>query len=171
MPKKTGNTQRILRMLDELGPMTRLEICRELEPNAQNISSLVSALLREQPRNPRRIHISGWTFEIEGERHYPRAIYALGDRPDAKRPRPLSRTEIVARYRAALRTKYQTNSVFNLARTQKEIHAVSKMRQPQATHTREPAHRARGLAPTHLQGLPSLLADPRVRQPGQQDAG
>lgn len=135
MARYTGNTQRILRMLEELGPMTRLEICRELEPNAQNISSLMSALLREQPRNPRRIHICGWTFEIEGERHYPRAIYAIGgDKPDAKRPKPLKRAEIVSRYRNSLKAKYKTNSVFNLARTQEEIYAVRKMRKPQATH-------------------------------------
>lgn len=134
MAKKTGNTQRILRMLAELGPMTRLEICRELEPNAQNISSLVSALLREQPCNPRRVHISGWICEIEGGRRYPRAIYALGDKPDAKRPRPMKRAEIVARYRAALCAKYRANSVFHLARTQKEIYEVSQLRQHQAAH-------------------------------------
>lgn len=134
MARYTGTTERVLRLLEELGPMTRAEICRELGPHAKNVSSIVSILVRDQPRNPRRVHICEWVFDMEGERHYPRAVYALGDKPNARRPKPKKRTEIVARYRAGLKAKFKTNSVFNLARTQEEIHAVSKMRKPQATH-------------------------------------
>ena len=134
MGRPNGNTARVLRMLEELGPMTRAEICRELGPLDKNISALMSILIREQPRRPRRVHICEWVYDMEGQRPYPRAVYALGDKPNAKRPKPKKRTTVVNEYRARLKTKYQANSVFNLARTQREIYAVPKMRKPEATH-------------------------------------
>lgn len=116
MPRYTGTTARILRLLEELGPMTRAEIARELGSGINNVSSLVSALIRDQPRNPRRIHICEWIYDMEGERPYPRAVYALGDKPNARRPKPKKRTVVVNAYRARRKTMQQQNSVFNLAR-------------------------------------------------------
>lgn len=114
--------------------MTRAEICRELGPNDRNISSLLSILVRDQPLNPRRVHICEWVYDMEGQRPYPRAVYALGDKPNARRPKPKKRTAIVNEYRARCKAKQQLNSVFNLAKSQGEIHAVLKMRKPQAAH-------------------------------------
>jgi len=114
--RATGTTEAILQVLADFGPMTRAEICRELGPRAINVSSLVSNLIRNLPATPRRAYICGWIYDMEGQRPYPRAVYALGDRPNAKRPSPKKRTEVVNAYRARLKAKYQQNSVFNLAR-------------------------------------------------------
>ena len=170
MGRGNGNTARVLRLLGELGPMTRAEICRELGPDAKNISSLVSILIRKQPLMPRRAHICAWVFDMDGERRYPRAVYALGDEPNAKRPKPQTRAQVVANYRMRLTARYKSNSVFNLARTQKDINAVSKMRQPEATHTRVKANRDVCLAQARVQDVPSHLADGGAFQRGAQDA-
>lgn len=116
MARYRGTTEAILRVLADFGPMTRAEICRELGPRAINVSSLVSNLIRNLPATPRRAYICGWVYDMEGQRPYPRAVYALGDRPNAKRPSPKKRTEVVNAYRARLKAKYQQNSIFNLAR-------------------------------------------------------
>lgn len=115
MGRRTGTTEAILRVLSELGPMTRAEICRELGSSAVNVSSLMSNLIRDLPATPRRAHIREWVYDMEGQRPYPRAVYALGDKPNAKKPGPKKRTEVVNAYRARLKAKYRNSSVFNLA--------------------------------------------------------
>jgi hypothetical protein len=117
MGRGIGTTDRILRLLAELGPMTRAEIERELGPHAKNVSSLVSLLCQVRPANPRRAHISGWVFDMENKQRYPRAVYALGDLPNVKRPKPKTRAEVLRRYRAKRKAKYQFNSIFNIARS------------------------------------------------------
>lgn len=135
MGRYTGATDAILRLLAEYGPMTRAEIDREL-PGYRNLSSLVSLLTSERPANPRRAHICGWVWDTEGMREYPRAVYALGDKPNAKRPKPKTRAEIVARYKAKRSTKCYTNSIFNLAQAPRRIHAMHEVRGAPASHPR-----------------------------------
>lgn len=75
----------------------------------------MSNLIRDLPATPRRAHIREWVYDMEGQRPYPRAVYALGDKPNAKKPGPKKRTEVVNAYRARLKAKYRNSSVFNLA--------------------------------------------------------
>jgi hypothetical protein len=111
--------------------MTRTEIDRELGVYAKNTSSLLSLLCQVRPTNPRRAHISGWVFDMEGEQSYPRAVYALGDLPNAKRPKPKTRAEVLRRYRAKRKAKYQFNSIFNIARGP---NGLPKVRGREAAH-------------------------------------
>jgi hypothetical protein len=78
------------------------------------VSSIVSRMSRASARLPKRIYVSAYTYDHEGQRSYPRAIYALGDKPDAKRPVPDPNAN-KRRYNAKVKAKHTANFVFNLA--------------------------------------------------------
>lgn len=143
MARRVGTTEAILKALAELGPMTRAEICRELGSSAVNVSALVSNLTRDLPNTPRRAHIREWIYDMEGQRPYPRAVYALGDKPNAKKPRPKKRTEVVNSYRARRKAKYRNSSVFNLA-SNITCNALSAASRSTASQNRAGQNRAFG---------------------------
>lgn len=113
-------TQRMLDALAELGPMTRSELCRAVGADRRTCASVVSRLMRprQRPVAPRRVHICGWRDDEEGQRRYLRAVYALGDRPDARKPAYKPRL-LAAKRRYWARTHAKrgraVNSVFALA--------------------------------------------------------
>ena len=104
----------IIRLLTDLGPMTRVEICQHLGIDRRAASSIVSRMAKANPRKPQRLYISGYTYDQEGERSYPRAIYALGDLPNARRPKP-DPLGAKRRYNAKVKAVNTMNFVFNLA--------------------------------------------------------
>lgn len=118
---------KILRMLGEYGPMTRSEICLHLGMAKEDIASCVSRLARNAPRAGKRIHVTGYVYDMEGERRYPRAVYALGDHPDKPKPKcnPL---EVKRRYWARRKGRMTANSVFHLGMTRRDVDAYIKER-------------------------------------------
>lgn len=103
----------ILHLLEELGPMTRIEMCDHLGLDRHTVSSIVSRMAKESPRKPKRIHIKGYAYDHEGQRRYPRAIYALGNAPDARRPKADPKGA-KRRYNAKVKALNTANFVFNL---------------------------------------------------------
>lgn len=121
-----GDTVRdILSLLQEIGPMTRDEICKELNKTGNQISGVITRLSRSSPRHEKRLHIHGWVMDAEGARRYPRAIYAYGNGKDAKKPKS-SRKEVARRANEKTRMIYTTNSVFNLGMTRRQFRALSQ---------------------------------------------
>lgn len=93
--------------------MTRAAICRHLGGTRNEIGSVVSRLNRPTTTQPKRIYILRYTYEDEGSNvAYPRAVYALGNKPDAIKPEP-NRNEVARRWRE--RSKVRVNSVFEWA--------------------------------------------------------
>ena len=113
-------TQLILQMLAEEGPMTRAEICRRLGREKDKVAATVTRLHRRTPAVGKRIHICEYVYDMEGERYYPRAVYALGDKLDAKKPKA-DQLEVKRRYRERHKKRYTANSVFNLGLTRRQI--------------------------------------------------
>lgn len=113
--RQHGDTiAQVLELLREVGPMTRAEMSQHLHIDRRNLASAVTRMIRSSPRLPRRIHILSYVSDMEGQRVYPRAVYALGDKPDAKRP--VSDTKAIKRrYNAKVRARNTANFVFNLA--------------------------------------------------------
>jgi predicted ArsR family transcriptional regulator len=116
--KPYGSTvAKITHLLEQYGPMTRDEICVHLDVNRMNISAVISRMKKPGVDTPRRLHISGYTHDSEVGRCYPRAIYDLGDKTDAKK---LNRQENrrQARKRSDQRRAIHntTNFVFNLGK-------------------------------------------------------
>jgi len=111
----------ILEMLND-GPMTRAEICLNLGRDKESIASIVSRLARNTVKAGKRIYVKSYVWDMEGERRYPRAVYALGKKADAPKPKPdVKATK--ARYWAKRKAKFTCNSVFNLALTRRQLEA------------------------------------------------
>lgn len=112
----------ILEALED-GPMTRTELCLALDNNKQSISSILSRLRKDLPKSGKRIYIKSYVWDSEdGGRYYPRAVYAIGSKADAPKPKPdVKATK--ARYWAKRKAKLTCNSVFNLALTRRQLEA------------------------------------------------
>lgn len=109
----------IIQALKDYGPMTRIEICDALNTTRKSVSAVMTRLNRDTPRIPKRIYVKSYVYDHEGQRYYPRAVYDLGDKPDAKPP---GADPVSARKRYLQRKKMlnTANSVFNLALTRKQ---------------------------------------------------
>lgn len=105
---------RITAALDDLGPMMCTDIARHLGLQRDRVSSAMVRMTTHGPILGRRAHISGWSHSLDELRHYPRAIYALGDQPDARKPRLKTVFEVNRDSRARRRAKVTMNFVFNL---------------------------------------------------------
>lgn len=131
MTSKRGVIVReILRMLDEEGPMTRAEICKRLGRAKDEIAAVVSRLHKRTPVSGKRIYIKEYVYDMEGERMYPRAVYALGGGKDAARPIP-DQKEVKRRYWARSQLKLKANSVFNLGLSRSQLRALRKKAEQQ----------------------------------------
>lgn len=112
----------ILAALEHHGPQTRSELEQSCGIEKENISGVISRLHKETPNFGKRIYIIGYTNEAEGSgRTYPRAIYAIGDGEDAKKPKPKTRKEIRNKYDAKITNQFRMNSVFNMALNREAI--------------------------------------------------
>lgn len=104
----------ILSLLGEFGPMTRAEICAHLGATKSEVSAVVTRMANDTPRKGKRIYVERYVNDCEGARSYPRAVYALGNKPDAKRPKA-DRLAPKRRYNAKQKAMNTMNFVFNLA--------------------------------------------------------
>lgn len=124
--KGWGSTvQLILNALDECGELTAREMCDHIEVDRDNLSTILCRMSKELPKVPKRIYVVRYVSDAEGLRKYPRPVYALGNLPDAKKPKS-NLKEIRRAYRQRVRMKMTANSVFNLARTRQEYKELRK---------------------------------------------
>ena len=125
-PQEWGETTaRILNLLATQGPMTRAELQQATGLERMYLSAVVTRLNREGAKTPKRIHIQGYVHDHEGKRKYPRAVYALGNAPDAKKPKSNPR-EIKRQYLARMKAKHKMNSVFNLGLTNEQVRQIRR---------------------------------------------
>jgi hypothetical protein len=97
----------------------------------------VARTINDARRYVKRLYIAYWEREAPGEKTHWRPVYALGDKPDAPKPPPMSRTEEVDRYRKKVLTKKlkpyprtvapaTPNSVFDIAAAQRRVRLLEK---------------------------------------------
>lgn len=104
----------ILALIAEGGPMSQADMRRATGRTAQQISSTVNRLTSDRMTTlPRRIYISAWVSDAEGERAYPRAVYSLGNRPHKPKP-AADQLAVKRRYWARRRERLKTSSIFRL---------------------------------------------------------
>lgn len=134
-----GNTTDRILLLLKQEPMTKAEIQRKLDLQHDQIASVLARLNKKGKLNPKRIYISGYTrHAIKGKMHI-RAVYALGDKPDApKEIEPLDQSERSKRCYAKLMS-LKNSSVFTQTMTRRELQREkAKAVQAKAnTHTNE----------------------------------
>jgi len=114
------NTEMILKALADEGPMTRAELCRATGLGHDYASAVLTRLSRAMTTIPKRVYITGYIHDAEGKRRYPRAVYDLGDKPDAKRPKP-DKKAIRKRYDERKRNLVAGSSVFTWGMTRAQI--------------------------------------------------
>ena len=100
-------------VLEHCGPMTSHEVARFLGIKKYiHVSSILSAMRIRLAAQ--QVYIQSWTYEGVGNKRYPRAVYALGAEPDAKKPRRQNNVARCRRYKAMKKSRV-INSVWSLA--------------------------------------------------------
>jgi len=112
-----SKTAQLLKALEAEGPMTAHEMCEAIGSTHVSSSKMVSLLTKPNTRHPKRIYIKSYITDAEGQKRYPRAIYDLGDKPDAKKPSP-SEAENSNRWRDS--KKLRVSCVWDLGLKVKE---------------------------------------------------
>ena len=119
-------TQAILMALEQYGNQSRAELEVTAGIKKELIAAIVSRMNKRTPRTGKQIHIANYVYDAEGARRYPRAVYALGDGVDAKKPKA-SHLENRRRYDAKKNSMYRMNSVFNMGKSRDQIRAEMKV--------------------------------------------
>lgn len=110
-----GHNDQILAALAEHGPMLAADLAAELGVETAAVVNAMRHLRRASKRLAKRVYILRWERLAEGEREYPRAVYALGNRPDARKPPRKHVNEIRRDYMQRRVNRTRATSVFNLA--------------------------------------------------------
>ena len=103
-------------ILQHCGPLTMRDIAQfypglDYHDVAKYIAAMRTCVVNKQ------LYILRWEMEGVGRR-YPRPVYALGDKRDAAKPRPVSASERAKAYRQRKRLPKPANSVFTWAAAQ-----------------------------------------------------
>jgi len=107
-------------VLSQQGPMTRSQIENELGVGRAQVSAVLTRMRRRDKSGVKRIYIKSWQHTHEGGRRYPRAVYAIGDKPCKQKPK----SDIAGnkkRYLAGKRATLKANFVFHLGLTDRQI--------------------------------------------------
>lgn len=111
--KNSTRINRIMSLLAEFGPMTAAEIMEMSGMDTHNTSDALLRLIKQNSKNPQRIHIIKWVTDQPGQRRYPRAVYALGEGPNTKKPKPDPNAR-KREYEARTKMRLKGSFVFNL---------------------------------------------------------
>jgi hypothetical protein len=120
MTKWGAVAEQILHTLETVGPMTRVEICAHLGIDRGIGAAIANRMAKPSATKPKRVYITDYVYDQEGQRRYPRAVYAIGDKPDAKRTKsdPAANKR---RYIQAKVARFKMNSVFNMGLTRRQV--------------------------------------------------
>lgn len=112
--REYGSTvNKVLELLTEVGPLTGADLCEMIGVTHDNLSGVLYRLRKPTKTSPKRIYIKRYVFEYDNARRYPRPVFAIGDKPNANRPKP-NRKEVRRRYDQAKKARFTMNSVFNM---------------------------------------------------------
>jgi DNA-binding Lrp family transcriptional regulator len=108
---------KIYHHLKKHGPCTASELAFKLDIERSNLKNSLRSMKQSNTKHKQLVYVCDYTSHDEsGGRTYPRAVYALGSKPDAVKPKPISMAEKKRRSRQA-KKRINFNSVFNIANT------------------------------------------------------
>ena len=98
-------------VLECCGPLTMREVASFFPgTDYRRISCFLTAMRLTVVH--KQVYIQSWTMEGIGRR-YPRPVYALGNKPDARKPKPIGQAERCRQYRLRMKPPAAVaNSVF-----------------------------------------------------------
>lgn len=111
--RKVSRSEQVRKVLEEFGPMTAHDIAEELGVTQKEVSLSINSMRRQNNRLG-ILHISGWVRTWEGIQPRPRAVWALGNKRDARPPERIPQVEICRQWRA--RKQVKVTSVFDWMR-------------------------------------------------------
>lgn len=97
----------------EFGEITAMELAEYLGITRYDAHAVLNRMNKRTKAGLKRIHIVRYIDDHDGARTYPRAVFAMGDKPDAKKPKA-DQLAVKRRYYARLKSRTTMNSVFNL---------------------------------------------------------
>lgn len=95
------------------GEITAMELAEHLGIGRYDAHAVLSRMNKRTKAGLKRIHIVRYIDDHDGARRYPRAVYTMGDKPDAKRPKA-DQLRVKREYYARVKSRTTMNSVFNL---------------------------------------------------------
>jgi hypothetical protein len=114
--------QQIIDLLTASGPMTQREMAEELGLDVDLLRGYIGAL---RQRRPGVLYVHSYRRDEDGGRLYPRALWAVGDKPDAKRIKPLPKAVYNKRGKDKMKTRVA--SVFHLGVVNKTNQLKAKL--------------------------------------------
>ena len=113
-------SERIMETIKDYGPMTQGELLDLLGGKKGNVYKVTMNLTKPTKRLPKRLFISAYVFDQEGQKRYPRPVFSIGDKPDVAKPvKDIPATQ--KRYREKRKSHVLLNSVFNLGLKPKAV--------------------------------------------------
>jgi hypothetical protein len=97
----------------EFGEITASELAEYLGVTRYDAHAVLNRMNKRTKAGLKRIHVVRYIDDHDGARTYPRAVFAMGDKPDAKKPKA-DQLAVKRRYYARLKSRTTMNSVFNL---------------------------------------------------------
>lgn len=102
-------------LLASVGPLTTTEAAEFFPDSSMRNVSAVMSTMRTGVR--KQVYIVAWTRDNGHGKEYLRAVYALGDKPDARKPRRISNAESCKRWKAKRAIPKVANSIWNWGTT------------------------------------------------------
>jgi hypothetical protein len=106
--------RQIVDLLTSEGPMTQREMADQLGIDIDLLRGYIGAL---RCKKPAVLYVHSYRRDEDGGRLYPRALWAVGNQPDAKRPKPLPKS--VYNKRGKDKMKKRVASIFHLGSVNK----------------------------------------------------
>lgn len=97
----------------EFGEITAMELAEYLDITRYDAHAVLNRMNKRTKAGLKRIYVVRYIDDHDGARTYPRAVFAIGDKPDAKKPKA-DQNAVKRRYYARLKSRTTMNSVFNL---------------------------------------------------------
>ena len=108
-----ATSQGVRDLLGHVGPLTTAEVAQFFpDTRYQDVAAILSNMRKRLVT--KRVYICQWTRDIGQGKSYLRPVYALGSRPDARKPPPVSNAEKCKRWKAKQRIPV-CNSVWTWA--------------------------------------------------------
>jgi hypothetical protein len=100
--------------LAEFGKITAQEFADYADIGRYDAHAVLNRMSKRTKAGVKRIYVADWTYAHDDARRYPRAVFAVGDKEDKKKPKPNIRLN---RQRSEHKTikAIRMSSVFNLA--------------------------------------------------------
>ena len=109
-----ATAQGVRDLLEQVGPLATAEVATFFpDTRYQDVAAIMSNMRKRLAT--KRVYICEWTREIGQGKSYLRPVYALGSKPDARKPSPVSNSKKCQRWREKQRIP-KINSVWSLAK-------------------------------------------------------